>query len=329
MTNGATGSYYFTNLGHANCLDTEWFDGANQMLVTAGATLVRLKMSGTTLTTGGTYTASENGTAVTMDAVQILNAADDEVKVLVKVGLTLYTGAFEPSATGGDIQLTKLCTLNIAEVRVDGKTEDLSSYSQQGMDYHDGKLFLALAGGDAQPNTSWVLVYDLEGAAGELKNDPTVSFRVISSTYADLFEIQDVSVCTQTGQLYFCTNRRKTSTDSNHDSCSYFTDYVYDPSKNTLGPADYRWEIVNNELVSLTTGGATFNKATQFVGDISGKKITGALFSLSRSVVLKHDRPWVMEWKASGSFTGGTLLLATARIRNVANAPLSVPGTGW
>ena len=320
MTNGATGTYYFSNLGHANCLDLEWFGGCNQILVTAGSTLVRLKMSGTALTTAGTYTASYNGSSMSMTAVQIMNATEDEIKVLVKTGRTLYTGTFDPTASSGVIQLTKLCTINISAARLKGETYDFSSFLQQGMDYHDGKLFLPLSG-DSQANTSVVLVYDLEGASGELKNDPTLSFRVISDKYSALFEIEDVSVCMQTGRLYFNTNRRVSSSDTDHDSCSYFLDYVYDPTMSSTGPADYRWETVNNELVSVTTGGCTFNKATQFFGEFNNDTITNGLFNLSRSVELKHDSPWVVEWKSSGTFYGGALLLATARIRNIANAP--------
>ena len=320
MINGATGGYYFTNLGHANALDVEWIGTCNQMLVTGGNTLVRLKLSGNTLTTQGTYTAKLNGSSISMTAVQIIRATDKEVEVLVKNGRTLYTGTLDPNVSSGVINLTQLCTLNIASARVKNETYNFSSYLQQGMDYHDGKLFLPLSG-NTQMDTSVVLVYDLEGAIGEINNDPTLSFRVISSTYAALFEIEDVAICVETGRLYFNTNRRLSSSDTNHDSCSYFTGYSYNPSMSTLGPADYRWETQNNELVSVTTGGATFNKATQFYGHFDNNTMKNGLFSLSRSVMLKHDSPWVVEWKSSGDFYGGGLLMATGRIRNIPNAP--------
>ena len=320
MINGATGGYYFSNLGHANCLDTEWFGNCNQLLVTGGYNLIRLKISGSTLTTAGTYTASYNGSSLSMTAVQIMNATEHELKLLVKNGRNLYTGTLNPAASSGNIVLTKLCSLNISSARLKGQTYDFSSYLQQGMDYHDGKLFLPLSG-NSQMDTSVVLVYDLKGATGELKNDPTLSFRIISSSYAALFEIEDVAVCPQTGRLYFNTNRRMSSSDTNHDSCSYFSDYVYDPTMSTTGPGDYRWETVNNELVSVTDGGCTFNQATQFFGHFENNVMTNGLFSLSRSVMLKHDSPWVVEWKSSGTFFGGALLMASARIRNIANAP--------
>ena len=320
MINGATGGYYFYNFGHANALDLEWIGNCNQMLVTGGNTLVRLKVSGSTLTTAGTYTAKYNGSSMSMTAVQIIRATDKEVEVLVKTGRTLYTGILDPNVSSGVINLTQLCTLNISSARVKGSTYDFSSYLQQGMDYHDGKLFLPLSG-NSQMDTSVVLVYDLEGANGEIYNDPTLSFRVISETYAALFEIEDVAICVETGRLYFNTNRRLSSSSTDHDSCSYFSGYAYNPSMSTLAPADYRWETQNNELVSVTTGGATFNKATQFYGHFENNTMCNGLFSLSRSVMLKHGSPWVVEWKSSGDFFGGGLLMATARIRNIPNAP--------
>jgi len=42
---------------------------------------------------------------------------------------------------------------------------------------------------------------------------------------------------------------------------------------------------------------------------------------VNRSIMLKHDSPWVVEWKSSGTFFGGAMLMATARIRNIPNSP--------
>ena len=322
MVNSATGTYYFSNLGHANALDIVYVNGANQMFVTAGATLVRLTMSGTTLTTAGTYTASYNGATASMTAVQIMSVSNTEVKVLVKTGRTLYTGTLDPTASSGDIALTKLCTLNLSSARLKGAYYDFSTYTQQGFDFHDNKLFLPLfANTTEEINTSIVLVYDLEGATGTISNDPTLSFRIISGTYAGLFEIEDVAICQQTGRLYFSTNRRKTSSDTNYDSCSYFLNYAYNAAMSTTAPADYRWETVNNELVSVMDGGNTYNLPTMFYGSISDNVMSTALFNLSRSVILKHDVPWVVEWKSSGNFGNGALLLAAGRNSKVVDAP--------
>ncbi|MBQ7346308.1 MAG: hypothetical protein IJW45_09670 [Oscillospiraceae bacterium] len=323
MTDASTGSTYFTNLGHANALDIVSINGASNLFVTAGSTLVRLTVSGTTLTTAGTYTASYNGASASMTAVQIMSASNEEVKVIVKTGRTLYTGTLDPTASSGDIALTKLCTLNIADVRLKGSTVDYSSFTQQGFDYHDGKIFLPLTGNASVEtiNVSVVLVYDLEGATGTIKNDPTLSFRIISGTYAGLFEIEDCVVCPTTGKLYFCANRRKSSTDTNYDGVSYFLDYVYDPAMSTTHADDYRWEMIGDRFTTVTDGGNTFNEATQFHGSVTDGVMSNAIYSLSRSVVLEHDRPWIVEWRSSGTFSGGSMILASSRTWGITDSP--------
>ena len=324
MINASTGGYYFYNLGHANALDLVSCAGASQMFVTGGTYLIRLTMSGRTLTTAGTYTFSINGTATGMTAVQIMSASDREVTVLAKSGRTLYTGTLDPTASSGNIELTRLCTLNVSSVRLKGTVTDFSTFTQQGFAYHDGKVFLPLTGNAYVEtiNTSVVLVYDLEGATGEIKNDPTLSFRIISGTYAGLFEIEDVDICQESGKLYFNSNRRKTSSDTDYDGCSYFYGYVYDPSMSSTTADDYRWEMQDNVLTSMTDNGNTYNLATQFHGTVTNNIPTHGLYNLSRAVRLYHDDPWVVEWKSSGDFgSTGAMLLATGKNSKVANAP--------
>ena len=323
MTNAATGYSYFTNLGHANALDIVTVNGKENLFVTGGSTLVRLIVNGTKLTTAGTYTATYNGAVASMTAVQIMSASDTQVTVLVKTGRTLYTGTLNPTASSGTIALTKLCTLDVTNVQMNGKKTDLSAFTQQGFDYHDGKLFLPLTGNAYVEtiNQSAVLVYDLEGATGNLRNDPSLSFFIACKTYAGLFEMEDCAICPTTGKLYFASNRRRTASDTNHDGVSYFKDYVYDPSMSTTGADDYRWELSGNEFRSVTDGGNVFNQANLFHGSISNGTMSQAIYNLSRSVVLKHDKPWIVEWKSSGSFSGGSMLLATSRTRGITNSP--------
>ena len=323
MTNAANGYSYFTNLGHANALDIVTVNGQENLFVTGGSTLVRLTVNGTKLTTAGTYTATYNGATASMTAAQIMSASDTQVTVLVKTGRTLYTGTLDPRASSGNIALTKLCTLDIANVQLNGKQTDLSAFTQQGFDYHDGKLFLPLTGNAYVEtiNQSAVLVYDLEGATGNLRNDPSLSFFITCNTYAGLFEMEDCAVCPTTGKLYFASNRRRTASDTNHDGVSYFKTYVYDPSMSATGADDYRWELNGNEFQSVTTGGNVFNQANLFHGSVSNGTMSQAIYNLSRSVVLKHNKPWVVEWKSSGSFSGGAMLLATSRTRGITNSP--------
>ena len=323
MTNSATGYSYFTNLGHANALDIVSVNGMSNLFVTGGSTLIRLTVSGTKLTTAGTYTATYNGAAASMTAVQIMSASNTEVKVLVKSGRTLYTGTLNPTASSGVIALTKLCTLDVTNVRLNGAAADYSTFTQQGFDYHDGKVFLPLSGNAYVEtiNHSVVLVYDIEGASGTVRNDPTLSFRIISGTYPGLFEIEDVVVCPMTGQLYFCTNRRKTASDTDYDGVSYFTGYAYNPKPGTIMAGDYRWETVGNEFVSVINGGNTHNQATKIHGDIVNGTMSQTIYNINRAVGLKPTLPWVIEWKSSGTFNGGSMLLANARTRGVTDAP--------
>ena len=323
MTNASTGYSYFTNLGHANALDIVTVNGKENLFVTGGSTLVRLIVNGTKLTTAGTYTATYNGAAASMTAVQIMSASDTQVTVLVKTGRTLYTGTLNPTASSGTIALTKLCTLDITNVQMNGKQTDLSAFTQQGFDYHDGRLYLPLTGNAYVEtiNQSAVLVYDLEGATGNLRNDPSLSFFITCGTYAGLFEMEDCAICPTTGKLYFASNRRRTASDTNHDGVSYFKNYVYDPAMSTTGADDYRWELSGNEFQSVTDGGNVFNQANLFHGSISNGTMSQAIYSLSRSVILKHNKPWVVEWKSSGSFSGGSMLLATSRTRGITDSP--------
>ena len=323
MTNAANGGYYFYNLGHANALDIVKINGVQQMFVTGGANLVRLTMSGTTLTTAGTYTFTYNGATTNTTAVQIMSASSKEVKVITKGGKSLYTGTLDPTASSGNIELTHLCNLDVANIRLKGEIQDYSTYVQQGFDYRDGKVFVPLSGNAYVEtiNQSIVAVYDVEGASGTVYNDPTLSFRIISGQYAGLFEIEDVEVCDFDGKLYFSSNRRKTESDTNYDGVSFFNGYVYDPSMSTTGPADYRWETVNNQWVTVTDGGNTFNNPIRIGGYMTDNTMAESVYHMSRGVVLKHDKPWVVEWKSSGSFAGGAMMLHGGRTSTTVDAP--------
>ena len=309
MTNASNGGYYFYNLGHANSLDIVKINGVQQMFVAGGANLVRLTMNGTTLTTAGTYTFSYNGATTNTTAVQIMYASSNEVKVMTKGGKALYTGTLDPTASTGNIELTLLCNLDVANIRLKGEIHDYSTYVQQGFDYCDGKVFVPLSGNAYVEtiNQSIVAVYDIEGASGTVYNDPTLSFRIISGQYAGLFEIEDVEVCDYDGKLYFSSNRRKTETDTNYDGVSFFNGYVYDPSMSTTGPADYCWETVDNQWITVTDGGNTFNNPIRIGGYMADNTMYESVYHMSRGVVLEHDKPWVVEWKSSGTFAGGAM----------------------
>lgn len=70
-----------------------------------------------------------------------------------------------------------------------------------------------------------MLVYDnISSASGTIYAMNDLSFRITSSAYPDLFEIESVGV--SGGKLWFATNRRKTSGDTASDGVHYFNGYT-------------------------------------------------------------------------------------------------------
>ena len=74
-------------------------------------------------------------------------------------------------------------------------------------------------------------------------------------------------------------------------------------------PLNFRFETVDDELLSVTSGENTENSITQNQGTIADGLYTSAQFSLGTSIELIHNRPWVIEWRMKG--TPNTLLLSS------------------
>ena len=86
-------------------------------------------------------------------------------------------------------------------------------------------------------------------------------------------------------------------------------------------PGNYFWQTENGNFQSKTTDGAAYNYATKQAGSISGTTHTGTRYTLERNVELNHDQPWVIEWKSSGQWTDGSMLLASSTSSYTANSP--------
>ena len=86
-------------------------------------------------------------------------------------------------------------------------------------------------------------------------------------------------------------------------------------------PDSYRWEMASDGFNPVAATGLTVNTPKVMLGGVTGGKFSGAQYQLSRDVVLRHDRPWVMEWQSEGQFTGGAMLLAAHERNNAYNAP--------
>lgn len=97
-------------------------------------------------------------------------------------------------------------------------------------------------------------------------------------------------------------------------------DVVITASLADRDPLNFRWEIENNAMVSVTTDGNTVNDLTLTSGSITGGALKNIRYSLSKAVNLYHDVPWVIEWRSSGNWDG--MLLAS-------NADTSVNGTTY
>ncbi|WP_415909551.1 hypothetical protein [Oleiharenicola sp. Vm1] len=228
MTNGDNGTTYATYLDHANDLTLSSINGDTCMFVTTmtsgSLSLVKLLYSGSTYYKVGNYTLSYDGNAVSMSGIKKIMSDTNNDYFLFKSGLNYYWGTVPKSANSGTITLTHGFTINIVDALVNGSTvPDITSYLGQGIGYSfaNDRLFVPLT----YQNVSIVLVYEnVTTASGTITSNPNLSFRITSSTYSNLFEIESCSV--EDGKLYFNCNRRTDKNDTAHDAVCYFNGYV-------------------------------------------------------------------------------------------------------
>lgn len=85
----------------------------------------------------------------------------------------------------------------------------------------------------------------------------------------------------------------------------------YTQTNETVAPFRYRWEMVNDALVSVSTNGNTINPLTLESGSVADGRLKAARYSLESDVQLRADRPWSIEWRSMGNWSG-MLLSSTA-----------------
>ena len=228
------GSYYFSGFGHANDMAVWGIDGYSNIVATSTETgygaITRLKRDGNGLTRVAYYSLSYNGEATCATAFDITGVSGGQINFIAKLGQNVYTGSVRTSATYADIPLTYLCTIAKDRVTIKGETLNLSSWVNQGFGYYDNTLFVPITGPDnSSINRSVVCVYNLDNVipGSTIYPTDTVAFRITSSYYSALFEIESVDICSSDKKLYFNTNRRITDSNTNHDGVSYFLDYTY------------------------------------------------------------------------------------------------------
>lgn len=232
LYNSDAGSYYFNYLGHANDMDVWGIDGYSHIFVTStnegSNAIVRLKRVGNTLTKVASYSLTYNGEPTCATALAIKSVSGGVITFITKLGMNLYTGSVSTSAKSANIALTKLCTISKSNVYIKGEYLDLSSFVNQGFGYYQDHLFVPISGDDNWLNRSVIMVFDLRNASGTIYPSEALVFRVTSSYYGALFEIESCDICSGDGKLYFNTNRRKTNSDTNHDGVSSIDGYTFE-----------------------------------------------------------------------------------------------------
>ena len=320
LSNSATGTTMFTQLAHANDIAYCDVNGTKTLFFATGGagkgsySLVRMVLSGTTLTEVAHYDMKINGNSSAMAGCKVVCVDDTNITLILKWGNYIYTAKIPVTGSSSAIEMTSLCTLDFSAVNFGGTIKDISYFVQQGFGYKDNKIFVPMSGnydGSTINNESTIVCFDIDGASGTIRNDPSMSVWVSSSTYADLFETESCTISPVDGKLYFNTNCRKTSTDGNHDGIFVLDDFVYSASMgDSTTPQNYRWETLTDKFVSVTDGGSVYNSALRQLGTVSGNTLSGARFSLDKPIILKHSEPWVLEWK-SANWSSHSLFLST------------------
>ncbi|MBQ3215540.1 MAG: InlB B-repeat-containing protein, partial [Oscillospiraceae bacterium] len=236
LYNSDNGSYYFTQLAHANDMDVWGIDGKSNIFVAntnKGAnSVIRLQRDGNNLTQVANYRMTYNGSDICVTALAVKGYSNGKITFITKWGMDLYTGSVDASLSSATVEMTKFCTLVKSQSYIKDTYEDLSAYTNQGMGYHDGTIFLPLSALDIMDNRSVILLYNIDDALagngyyGKVYPIEHLNFRVTSGYYSALFEIESCDIGSD-GKLYFNTNRRITNSDTNHDGVSSFDGYTY------------------------------------------------------------------------------------------------------
>lgn len=234
MTNDDNSSTYTTHLGHANDMDTCTINDSYHLFVatmkTGSESLVKLQYSGTTYTQLGGFELRYNNSDIAISGVKKYAKDSNYIYFLffqyegTDNDVTVYRGKVPLSANSGTINVTYAFQINITDALVNGQTvSGLNDFSRQGIGYiaSSDQLLVPLT----NQNVSIVLVYDNASiATGTVAADANLSFRITSSSYPTLFEIEG---CDETnGKLYFNCNRKVNSSDVSHDAVCYFNDFT-------------------------------------------------------------------------------------------------------
>ena len=242
MEHGETGMSYFTNLGHCNDMDWAVIDGVEYLYVLAEAKVVVFRIEDTKLHPHAEYDLKYNGRSFDPSAMAIYKINKSRITFLFKSGYTVSMGAVSATVDKGSISVSIRCYIDVSRVKLDGKVRDFTSFTNQGMGYKDGYLFVPITGNDDEETQSHslILTYDMSQAKGSNKIQPVdeMTFYVISEEYAGLFEIEDCGISSD-GRLYFNNNGRVSSRDTKHDGVHVLADFVLEAKKEATYTVQY------------------------------------------------------------------------------------------
>jgi hypothetical protein len=227
MTNGDNGTTYATYFGHASTLTNTEINGVTYMFIATlkggNMNLVKLRHDGATFYKEGNFSIQYNGVDKIMSGAKITGKDANNIYFLFKKGRNYYRGSLPLTANTGTINVTDAFYINIEDALVNGSTvPDITDYTLNGFGYYNDTIYVPMT----KQNVSIVLVYhNISTASGTIYADNNLSFRITSSAYPALFEIEGLDVGVD-NKLFFDTNRRVSSTDTNHDGVHFFKNYV-------------------------------------------------------------------------------------------------------
>lgn len=292
MKDASTNLTYFTNLGHANAMDIAVVNGVEYLCILTDSKISLFAISGTTLTFYAEYYITHNGSVIAPSAISVYQVSGTTITFLTKGGRTVSKGSVNIASTSGTIPVTIQCELDYSKIRINGKIQNFSSFTNQGMGYYGNYVFVPITGNqdNATINQSLILGYDLTKATGgnTIQPDPDKIFHVVSYQYQGLFEIEDVDI-DKNGQMYFNTNSRISSTDTKHDGVFRLNDYTFGRAKPAATAPVLRDSAFTEIAPIPTTEGCTGNQGMA-VGDDYLYSVQIKTSDNSRAVIHRIDK---------------------------------------
>lgn len=231
MKNGDTGEYFFTNMGHANDVETAVIDGVEYLYVLVGDHIEVFEVDGKSLHQHATYNLFYNGKPFNVGGFAVYKVDEKNITFLFKwSNKTISTGKIAKDKTEGRIPVSVKCYLDSTAVEVNGEKRDFTGFANQGIDVCGDIVFATYAGCYEVETVyqSLILGFDLSQIE---KGTPTLQPRedlviyLESSEYPRCFEIEDCGVSSD-GKMYFNANCWKSLQDTNHDGVFVLDDFV-------------------------------------------------------------------------------------------------------